>query len=415
MAGVPAGFGMECLMARPAIKAGRHGAISTRHSKSDQWLARTRVRNWDGSTSYVSATGRTQSNAVHALEAKLTERAITTAAEGQKVRTFAEVAADWLEDKRDDADVKPQTTAEYARTLRNHLIPHLGAVLVTQCDTRTVQSALRRIRKGGGKDGAPVSGRHARQVANAVFRWAFSMGEIPINPLYGTEPPKARKPKKDPLTASRARGVLQVIHQWETKTRPGPKVGPNLRDFVTCLLGTGTRPGEVLAIRWRDVFLDADVPFAAISGNLAEPRGEDLREMTRGTTKSEAGHRLVPLPPALVEMLNERRERTLWRRMDDPVFISERTGEWLWQHNLARNLREALHGTEFEGVTFRTFRKTAATAVVNALGVQLAADLLGHSDPKVTLKHYAERALVVPEIGDVLHDFVEHARGWSGE
>lgn len=397
-------------MGRPPIEPGKHGAIATSQLARGTWKARTRVRSWDGTTyAYVSATGRTEREATARLIDKLADRQVTHTRDGNAVRTFAEVAADWLEDKRADPDIRPQTTAEYSRTLHNHVIPQLGAVPITKCDTREVQAALRRIKKNGGKDGRPVTGNQPRQVANAVFKWAFSMGEISVNPLYGTTAPKAKKPKKDPLTVERARGVIDAIRAWEEKKRPGPKVGPNLREVVTFLLGTGTRPGEVLAIRWRDVFLDADVPYAAITGNLAEPRGEDLRDMTRGAPKTDAGLRLVPLPPALVEMLHERRKRTIWRRQDDPVFISERTGEWLWQHNLARNLRDALHGTEYQGVTFRTFRKTAATAVTNSLGAQLAADLLGHGDSKITLAHYAEKALVLPEIGDVLYEFVEPA------
>lgn len=43
---------------------------------------------------------------------------------------------------------------------------------------------------------------------------------------------------------------------------------------------------------------------------------------------------------------------------------------------------------EIDGVTPHAFCRTVATAVNEEAGVNLAAELLGHSDPKITTDHY---------------------------
>ncbi len=43
------------------------------------------------------------------------------------------------------------------------------------------------------------------------------------------------------------------------------------------------------------------------------------------------------------------------------------------------------------GVTPHMFRRTVATAIHEQAGVELAAELLGHTDPKTTIQHYIRR------------------------
>ncbi|MCO4263756.1 tyrosine-type recombinase/integrase [Pseudarthrobacter sp. MDT3-26] len=63
------------------------------------------------------------------------------------------------------------------------------------------------------------------------------------------------------------------------------------------------------------------------------------------------------------------------------------------QQQLARFVEQASRTHErFEitrkGVTPHTFRRAVATAINEQAGVDLAAELLGHTDPKITLQHY---------------------------
>ena len=54
-----------------------------------------------------------------------------------------------------------------------------------------------------------------------------------------------------------------------------------------------------------------------------------------------------------------------------------------------------LGGAGIEGVTPHMFRRTVATAVNANANIELAAELLGHTDTKITVQHYIQRSELV--------------------
>ena len=63
-----------------------------------------------------------------------------------------------------------------------------------------------------------------------------------------------------------------------------------------------------------------------------------------------------------------------------------------------------------EGVTPHSFRRSAATIICREAGVQLSAELLGHSDPSTTINYYVQREEKVNAItADILErSLTEH-------
>ncbi len=77
-----------------------------------------------------------------------------------------------------------------------------------------------------------------------------------------------------------------------------------------------------------------------------------------------------------------------------------------------------MNGAGITGVHPHMFRRTVATVINDQASVNLAAELLGHTDPKVTIEHYIRRnehvnpptaelldvvfGLEVPEVGGAL-------------
>ena len=138
--------------------------------------------------------------------------------------------------------------------------------------------------------------------------------------------------------------------------QPGPPPDGQLAQIFEVMLGTSARLGEALAIRRADVELDAEQPTVTITGTIVFVRGR--------------GHVRQPHP----------KHSKYWRSIRDAS---------------AGLLPE---GIDLAQVVPHTLRKTVATAIDDAAGTDLAAELLGHSSTAVTREHYVQpRNVSIPE------------------
>jgi integrase len=112
----------------------------------------------------------------------------------------------------------------------------------------------------------------------------------------------------------------------------------------------------------------------------------------QATPKSEYGYRTVILPEFGRQALLRQRARGYPYEL---VFPSS-AGTPRWVNNVNRTWRE-IRGGDFDWVTPKVFRKTAATAIERDFGAEAAAAQLGHSSPDITRKHYIDRATEAPD------------------
>jgi len=70
-----------------------------------------------------------------------------------------------------------------------------------------------------------------------------------------------------------------------------------------------------------------------------------------------------------------------------PVF-AHAGGGWLWPNNVRTKLRGVVAGTPWVGVSPHRLRRTVGTVVAHGAGLDAARDVLGHSDPSATSRHY---------------------------
>ena len=75
----------------------------------------------------------------------------------------------------------------------------------------------------------------------------------------------------------------------------------------------------------------------------------------------------------------------------DALLFCSREGTPLTTNNVRRQLRHVMNLAGIEGVTPHKFRRTVATTINESAGVELASQLLGHTDPAITIKHYIRR------------------------
>jgi integrase len=196
--------------------------------------------------------------------------------------------------------------------------------------------------------------------------------------------------------------IRAVIARWESGIDhvSGPKPDGQLGAIVEIMLGTSARIGEALAIRRCDVDVSGSTPTIRIAGTIVSRNGEvTFRQDHPKTAKSR---RIVALPSFTAEAV---RRRLAVTQDHDPasLLFQSRAGTPLSTTNVRRQMRQVLERGGIVGITPHMFRRTAATAINDSASVELAAELLGHTDTKITIQHYIQRReLVNPATAELL-------------
>jgi len=385
-------------MSRQRLTIGTFGEIGYLRAAGGRTVARVRYRDWDGKTRLVQATGDTRKGAEHALKAKLADRSLfqPSFAALTPDSAFSDLVAYWLEEL--DLEDRPSRTTRqlYERNMRTLVLPSfrnltLREIGVARCDHFLKQLAKQSYNRA----------KQARVVLRLAFGLAVRHEVLARNPVDYVSRLHRPLHTPDALTPAEVNAIRAAIAYWEAGRSPsGPKPDGQLGAIVEVMLGTSARIGEVLAIRRRDVEVAGAPPSVRIAGTIVSRRGEPtVRQDHPKTAKSR---RTVAIPSFTAEAVRRRLAR-MKDASPDALLFSSREGTPLTTNNVRRQLRHVMDLAEITGVTPHKFRRTVATAISEGAGVDLAAELLGHTDPKITIQHYIRRSeMVNPATADLL-------------
>ena len=177
--------------------------------------------------------------------------------------------------------------------------------------------------------------------------------------------------------------------------------GERLEALYVLAIHCGLREGELLALRWEDVDLEAVRPAVLVRRTLT--RGEEGRGWVVGaSTKSGKGRR-VRLTRRAVTAAGLWQDRGL-------VFAGE-TGSLFNPSNLRnRSLKriKARSGVR-EDLRFHDLRHTCATLLLSeGVNAKVVSEMLGHASITITLNIYSH---VLPDMQDSAADAMEAALG----
>lgn len=381
---------------RPALPIGQHGEISAARRPDGRWRARCWVRDPDGRRREVAAHGRTRASARNRLLDRLAEREAPGAG-GELTRdsTVAVLAEFWLANERGQRGAS--TWERYEDTLYTHVLPALGAVRLGELTTGRVEAALRAISKPRkvtvdtprGKVtrviGGPSAGRTAQIVLRMMLATAVRYDVVERNAAEATTPLGQKPGVVQALTVEEVHALRAHVAAWVAGERGhGPLRNPAVGDLFEVLLGSGVRPGEVLALRWvEDVFMTT----RRISINGTVKRTKELGLHRQGYPKTTSSERDLTLPRFAVDALERQYERT-----GGGVYVFANRDGGLWEPANVRRLWRTVRGKKWEQVQLRHTRKAVATIVERELDLEAAAAQLGHAGVTVTRKHYVQRA-----------------------
>ncbi|MCU6479662.1 site-specific integrase [Arthrobacter sp. A2-55] len=151
--------------------------------------------------------------------------------------------------------------------------------------------------------------------------------------------------------------LRQMLIHWETAPALGRPRTQELHEISDFLIATGVRPGELFALRWNDVDLDAEPPTVFINATVIRTTAGGVR--IQNHPKSQHGIRHLTIPDFLVEQLRERSKRQTESRTPNSLnlIFPSTTGTVCDANNVGKLWRKVADSIGYNWVTLKTFRK----------------------------------------------------------
>lgn len=355
-----------------------------RERRPGVWELRTFVgRDEHGWVRQVSTTFHgTKQAATKALAALDTE-----AAEGKHGRpdTVGVTVAELLERHLDALELRgraDKTIYTYRRYAETVIVPAIGSRRLRTLTAFDLDNFYGRLARAGR---SPAVIRKVHVLLSGALRQAVKWGMVPVNVATLASPPP--QPKAT-IRVPSAEQVRRILTEAE---RSDPMLG---RVFMLAAL-TGARRGELCALRWRDVDLDAG--RLRIVASVQEVPG-------RLAVKDTKSHqtRVIAVDNAAVALLRLHREDVDRRAagadaalLDDGFVFSERSLDGsvvIVPGRLTRAFADIVRRLGIDGVTLHGLRHFVATqlAATGEVSARTLAGRLGHANASVTLRVYAE-------------------------
>lgn len=299
------------------------------------------------------------------------------------------------------------TADMYRYFLDKYVLPTLGPTQLAKLTPLDVQGLYNAL---GAKGLSPAYVRRIHGMLHSALRQAVRWELIPRNPSDLVTLPKGKKPEMHAMS------MTEVARFIEAATTD--------RHYVlwAFLVETGARPGEALALRWKEVDLAAGTATIRRSLTWTKVKDTDGRLQAAyifGDTKT-GKVRTIPLTPALLADLKRHKAKQAAERLQaGPAWVDE---DLVFPTDLGTPHRdENLRGRHFLQVllkaglakpiererpagsrgpkpsprietVFRVYdlRHTCATLLLAAgENVKVVSERLGHASVQLTLDHYA--------------------------
>lgn len=307
-----------------------------------------------------------------------------SAASIKKERTFAEIADLFLEVSQ--YRVKESTYVHYSNLFSTHIRPELGKILISELTSERIERfALQKLQNGrlDGTGGlAPKTVKDILSIIKLILGFAETHQYLNSNAiLFNT--PKQRK---------RDINVLSHEEQGRLELYLLRTPSPSNMGMLLCLY-TGLRLGEICALQWKDIDLEAQmisVRRTMLRINNLDPSLPYKTKILIDRPKTAASERVIPLSIALVSQLHNIRNDDISQKC---YFLTGRE-DYIEPRAYYARFQTVLKRCGIQHYSFHTLRHTFATRCIESdCDPKSLSEILGHSDVKITLDRYVHPSL----------------------
>ena len=263
----------------------------------------------------------------------------------------------------------------YEQQTRLHLKPALGKTILSRLSAKEVQELVNRKSAEGY---SPMNVRSILGTLQTALSQAERWGLVSRNVARLVTPPGLKASEFAPFTPEEAERFLKAI-------RDEP-YGP----LFSTALYLGLRRGEVLALKWADMDLDART--LRVAGNLQRVNGEAAVL----APKTERSRRALTIPQGLVPLLRRQRARQFQDRLlmgddwpDGDFVFSRPDGHPLHPSTVSNLFTDVLKKHDLPRIRLHDLRHSCASLLfAQGLSPKVVQEVLGHENIATTLNIY---------------------------
>lgn len=212
--------------------------------------------------------------------------------------------------------------------------------------------------------------------------------------------PDVRRQRRQ--TANRVWNAFRAAlnHAWRDDESTGVETDAAWRRVKSLKVSEGGPPRMLEPIEITRLLNAAEGPFRALLrgalltgsryGELIAMRATDFRAEDQFIVIRQRKTGKTLLQPLTDEGSAFFEQMTAGKDADDLIFMRDAENGWR-KSDQARPMREAANRAHVKGVSFKTTRATYGKSLLLATqNIELVAKALGHSDVRITRKHYAQ-------------------------
>lgn len=272
--------------------------------------------------------------------------------------TVSEWAQKWFTEYK--GSVREHTKFAYQNAFNVHITPIIGCLRLKDVKPIHIQGVMNKI-----SDKSESLQEKVLRTMGQIFRTAVDNNLILSSPVKNIKIVKQQKPDK-----------LKALSEEQQRTIMNAVRGTRAELFTAIGLYCGLRREETCGLMWSDI--SDQERTLTVDRTLIFIRN---RPEISPYLKTAAGHRTIPIPQPLYEILSSAERR-------GPYIVTDSKGQLLSETAYRRMWEIVTKAVLFE-VTSHMLRHTYCTMLHKAgIDLKMAQYLMGHSDIKVTAKIY---------------------------
>ena len=282
--------------------------------------------------------------------------------------TLREYIPFWQE-TYDKHQSRPTTYAAHNYVFKNHILPGLGDIPLSELTSEMVGEFLEeRKRFGNHRPGSSGLGeetmRHIHRLLQQCLDQAIRDGLITENPAKAFRYRKSTTVKANIMTPLEMEDYLDAAEQL------------GYLPMFMLALTTGLRQGELIALKWSDL----DMKKRTLT--IAEKRAVERRELVEYGSQT----RSIRLPPEVVDLLIMEHSK----HPSSPLMFTHPATLKPYSPQMVRRMHnEIIKEAGIDHIRYVDLRHTCAIlALKNGMDTKELAQMLGHYRPTITRQNY---------------------------